>query len=94
VKGIRSFEERLKKELKNPEFRKAFEEEEIYASLAIQVAKIREARGLTQKKLAKLLHTSQQAVSRLENPFNRGCSLNTLVKLARVFHKKIKIKFI
>ena len=94
MKGVRSFEERLKKELKNPEFQKAFEEEEIYASLAIQMAKIMEARGLTQKKLAQLLHTSQQAVSRLENPSNRSCSLNTLIKLAKAFHKKIKIQFI
>lgn len=91
--GIR-FRDRLKEDLKDPEFRKAFEEEEVYVSLAIQIAKIRERQKLTQKELAKKLHTTQQTVSRLEDPHDKSFSLQTLVKLAKVFHKKLKIEFV
>ena len=92
-KGFVKFRDELKKELKNPEFRKAFEEEEVFASVAIQIARIREKEGLSQEELAKRLHTTQQTVSRLEKLDNSSCSLKTLIKLAKVFHKKLEIKF-
>ncbi len=94
MKGVRRFRDRLKKDLANPEFRQAFEQEEIFASLAIQIARIREKKGLSQTDLAKRLHTTQQTVSRLEDTHNKSYSLNTLVKLAEALHKKLKIEFI
>ena len=45
MKGVRRFKDRLKKDLRDPEFRKAFDEEEVYASLAIQIAKIRQKKN-------------------------------------------------
>ena len=48
MKSTKKFRDRLKKDLKDPKFKEAFEEEEIYASLAIQIAKMREKRHLTQ----------------------------------------------
>lgn len=84
----------LKEQLKNPEFKKAFDEEEVFANLAIQIAKEREKQGLSQKELAELLHTKQQAVSRLENADYGRYSLNTLMRVANAFHKKLKIKFV
>lgn len=94
MKNTRRFKDRLKEDLKDPEFKKAFEEEEIYASIAITLAKIREKQGLTQKELARRMHTTQQTVSRLENPQNKSYSLGTLIKIARVFHKKVKIHLV
>jgi DNA-binding XRE family transcriptional regulator len=88
------FKDYLKKQLKNREFKKAFDEEEVYASVAIQIAKLREKEKLTQKELAKKLHTTQQTISRLENIHNRSYSLSTLIKLAQAFHKRLKIEFI
>ena len=67
MKSYRNFDDRLKKELKNPEFKKAFDQEEIFASLAIQIAKIRQKQGLSQKDLDKRLKTTQQTVSRIED---------------------------
>lgn len=92
MKGARRFKDRLKKDLENPEFKKAFDEEEVFASVAIQVAKLREKEGLTQQGLAKLLHTSQQAVSRLEDTDSRSYSLRTLVKIAHAFNKELKVE--
>ena len=42
MKTYRRFKDRLKEDLKNPEFKKAVEREEIFASLAIQIAQIRQ----------------------------------------------------
>lgn len=94
MKGVRRFRDRLKEDLKNPEFKKAFDEEEIYASLAIQAAKIRQEEKLTQKELAKRLHTTQQTVSRLEDIRNRRYSLRTLINLARALDKQLKVEFV
>ena len=91
---MRTFKDRLKHYLKDPEFRKAFEEEEIYANLAIQIAMIREEKGVTQKDMARLLHTSQQMVSRIEDPHNESFSLKTLIKIARAFNKKLSVQFV
>jgi len=94
MKGARRFRDRLKEDLKDPEFRKAFDEEEVYASLAIQIAKIREKEHLTQEELAQRLHTTQQTVSRLEDIHNKSYSLQTLIKLAGALHKELKVEFV
>lgn len=88
------FKDYLKKKLKNPEFKKAFDEEEIYASLAIQIAKIRQKKEITQRELAKRLHTTQQTVSRLEDIHNRSYSLSTLIKIAQALDKHLKVELV
>jgi len=45
MKGTVKFKDYLKEELKDPEFSEAFDEEEVYASLAIQIAKIRRTKS-------------------------------------------------
>lgn len=94
MKNIRRFRDRLKEDLTDKHFKEAFDEEDVFARLAVEIARIREEQGLTQKDLARRLHTSQQTVSRLENPGNQSFSLNTLLKLARAFHKRLDIHFI
>lgn len=94
MKGARRFRDRLEEDLKDPEFRRAFDEEEIYASLAIQIAKIRQKKRLTQQELAKRLHTTQQTVSRLEDIHNKSYSLGTLIKLADVLDKQLKVELV
>jgi len=94
MKGVRRFKDRLKKDLRDPEFRKAFDEEEVCASLAIQIAKIRQKKNLTQQELAKRLHTTQQTISRLENIDNRSYSLKTLIELAHVLEKRLKVELV
>jgi len=93
MRGTIKFKDYLKRELKDPEFREAFDEEEVYASLAIQIAKIRQEQKLTQRELAKQLHTTQQTISRLENIHNKSYSLQTLIKLARILNKRVIVKF-
>jgi len=58
MKGVRRFKDRLKKDLRDPEFRRAFDEEEVCVSLAIQIAKIRQKKNIScsLKTLIKVAH--------------------------------------
>ena len=94
MKGARKFSQYLEGQLKADDFRKAFEKEGVYADLAIQIAKLRQEQGYTQQDLAKFLHTTQQTISRIENPTNKGLSLNTLIKVAMFFKKGLRIEFV
>ncbi|MDD5552794.1 MAG: helix-turn-helix transcriptional regulator [Candidatus Omnitrophica bacterium] len=94
MKGVSKFSTYLKKELKDKKFLEAFKKEGVYAELAIQIARLRESRGYTQKDLARILNTTQQTVSRLEDPGNNGLSIGTLLKLAHAFRKNLRIQFV
>jgi len=91
-KGRRTLRARLREDLRNPEFRKAFEDEDLPARLAIRIARIREAQGFTQVKLAKKMGVSQQALSQLENPSTARFTLRTLQKFATVLHRKLVVE--
>ncbi|MFH0985129.1 MAG: helix-turn-helix transcriptional regulator [Candidatus Omnitrophota bacterium] len=94
MKSMRKFRDRLKEDLQDKNFKKAFDEEDVFARLAVEIAKVREEQGISQRELAERLHTTQQTVSRLENPRNRSFSLSTLIKLAKVFHKSLEIHLV
>jgi len=91
---VRTFRERLKEDLRDPEFRKHFKEERRALALALKVAKLREKKGLTQSELAKLMGTSQQAISRIESGEYEGFTLKTLEKIAEATDTKLKIEFV
>jgi DNA-binding XRE family transcriptional regulator len=93
MKGAVKFSDYLNEQLKNKTFKKAFDDEEIYSSLAIQIARLREDNGYSQQDLARIVRTTQQTVSRLEDTQNKSLSLGTLIKLARAFHRKLRIQF-
>ena len=93
-KKIRTFQERLGEELKNPEFRRHYKEEKIALALAYKIHTLREEKRLSQKGLAKLMGTSQQAVSRLESGEYEGLTLKTLEKIARAIGTYLKIEFL
>ena len=94
LKGGRRFRDYLKEQLKDQAVREAYEEEGLFVELAIQIGRLRQRRGLSQRALAKRLHTSQQTISRLESPRNGSLSLRTLVKLAHALGKEVKVQFV
>lgn len=91
---IRTFQERLREDLKDPEFRRHFEEERRALALALKIAKLRERKGLTQQEFARLMGTSQQAVSRIESGEYEGFTLKTLEKIAEATGTQLKIEFV
>lgn len=75
-----SFRDTLKEDMKDPEFRKAYEEADLPVRLAIQIAEAREKAHMTQAQLARKLGTRQQAISRLES----GSQNMTIALLQRI----------
>lgn len=91
---VRTFRGRLREDLKDPEFRTYFREERQALKLAMKITKLREKKGLSQKQLAILMGTSQQAISRIESGEYEGFTLKTLEKFAKATGTRVKIEFI
>jgi DNA-binding XRE family transcriptional regulator len=91
---VRTFQSRLREDLKDTGFRAHFEEERRALQLSMKIAKLREKKGLTQAEFAKLMGTSQQAVSRIESGEYEGFTLKTLEKIAEATGTRLKIDFV
>ena len=91
---VRTFKSRLQEDIKDPEFKKYYEEERQALKLAIKIVELRSQKGLTQQELAKLMGTSQQAISRIESGEYEGFTLKTLEKIAEATGMRVKIEFV
>ena len=91
---FRTFKSRLREDLKDPEFKRHYEEEKQALQLAMKITALREQKGLSQQQLAKLMGTSQQAISRIESGEYEGFTLKTLEKVAEATGMKVKIDFV
>jgi transcriptional regulator with XRE-family HTH domain len=70
-----NFDRYLERKLDDPEFRARFEDASRAWDVALQLAALRKARGLTQRQVADMLGTRQQAIARLEDPLYVNQSL-------------------
>jgi transcriptional regulator with XRE-family HTH domain len=71
-----NFDRYLERKLQDADFRARFEAADQAWDIALQLAALRQTRGLTQKQVAELLGTKQQAIARLEDPAYTGHSLS------------------
>ena len=62
--------------------------------MAMRIAELREQKGISQQQLAKLMGTSQQAISRIESGEYEGFTLKTLEKIAEATGMRVKIEFV
>ena len=85
-----TFQEDLQKRLKNPEFKKAWDESEPEYLLSKQLIEKRLSMKLSQRDLAKRLSTSQAAISRIES-MNGNPSLDFLKRIAIALDAKLSI---
>jgi len=90
---LENIEKHLKEQLKNEEFRKAYEIECVKVALAQKIAELRDDEELTQAELAKRLGVSQQFVSQIETGAEKNLTLETLIKIAKSLGRGIKISF-
>ena len=74
------FRDHLNEELKNPEFKKLYEEEKHLLELGMAIAEAREQKGLSQKELAQQSQVTQQQLSKIENGIN--CNMLTFIKVS------------
>jgi ribosome-binding protein aMBF1 (putative translation factor) len=83
----------LKSELlKDPKFKKAYEESELEYQIARAVIKARIEKGYTQQQLADKLHTKQSVISRLESAKTTP-SISFLKRLAEVLNASLQVQF-
>ena len=87
------FDDWLKNELRDPVFRRAYQRADLPIRIAIEMAKLREKAGLSQKELAKKINTKQQVVSRIENFRHTNLTIGTLQKAAKALGAELYIGF-
>jgi len=87
---IFTFQDHLKEKLKDPEFRKAWEESETDYMLARKLIDERIKKNISQRDLARKIGTSQAAISRIEN-MNGNPSLHLLKRIADSLNVKLQI---
>lgn len=83
----------LKKKLGNEAYREAYVSSRIAQTIAFQVRALRQREGLSQDELAKALETSQNAISRLENPSYGKPNISTLRRIASYFKVGLVVRF-
>src|SRR2546423_9036283 len=86
-----NFDIYLEEQLKDPAFAERFEKAGEAWDVALQITALREKAGLSQKDLARKLHTSQQQISRLESPSYEGHSLSMLRRVADVLGATVRV---
>ena len=83
----------LEEQLRDPDFAERFRRAGEAWDVALKIAALREKAGLSQKELARKLHTSQQQISRLESPAYEGHSLSMLRRVAHALNAEVKVVF-
>lgn len=76
---------------KDPELQRYYEEEKLNLKIAILVRESREAEGLTQAKLAKLIGTKKSVIDDLEEADFDGNPLYYLQQIAKALKKSLVI---
>jgi len=89
-----NFDRYLERKLQDPEFRARFEAADQAWDIALQLAALRQARGLTQRQVAELLGTKQQAIARLEDPTYAGHSLSMVRKYVEALGASLDVTIV
>ena len=84
--------EYLKKQLKNPEFRKEWQKSEAAYQVTRALIEARIKKKISQRQLAKKAGTTQAVISRIEN-MSVSPSIGLLQRIAASIGKKLEIRF-
>lgn len=87
---VYTLEDDLKKRLKDPEFRKAWEESELEYLLAKQLIEKRLEKKMSQRDLAKRVKTTQAVISRIET-MQANPSISLLKRIAQTLNLKLNL---
>ena len=85
--------DRLRRNLRDPEYRHGYADEHLNLTLATQIKVLREQRGWSQGELAHKIGTKQTGVSRLESVNYSRWTIATIKKLAKAFDLRLKVSF-
>ena len=84
----------LAEQLADPDFARIFVEEKEKLDLAIRIHELRAEAGISQKRLAEMIGTTQSVIARMENPEYSGYSLRMLRRIAAALGRRVKIEFV
>lgn len=87
-----TLQDHLRESLKDPAFRKAWEESEAEYQVSRALIAARIKGQISQEELAQKAHTTQAVISRLEN-MTANPSVGLLQKIAQALNLKVKIQF-
>lgn len=87
------FQEYLAERLKNPKFRKYYDEYGKQLEIAYQILQLRKQKKMSQAELAKKLGTKQSNIARIEAG-QQNLTTDTLQKIASIFNRELKIDFV
>lgn len=87
-----SFDNLLKQELKDPEFRKGFEMEKKKLKMSLDIINLRKKKKISQSKLAEKIGMKQSAVGRIEAG-KQNLTIETLQKIAFALNKELVVSF-
>lgn len=87
------FDEILKREIKDPEFKKAYDEFGKQLEIAYQILQLRKKKKMSQADLAEKIGTTQSNVARMEAG-QQNLTTGTLHKIAEAFNCELKVAFI
>ena len=79
---------------KAPGFAAAFDKRRAQAEVAFQIRRLREAKGWTQKELARKVHCSQQAISAIEQAGYTRHSLPLLRRIAAALDADVLVALV
>jgi len=88
----KTFDDYLKKQLKNPKFKKEWDKLQPQFEITRELIKARIEGKISQRELAKRAKTTQAVLSRIEN-MTVSPSIGSLQKIASALDKKLEIKF-
>lgn len=89
-----NFDRYLERKRADPEFVERFAAADRAWDIALQLAALRHARGLTQQQVADLLGTKQQAIARLEDPHYAGHSLSMVRRYAEALGASLDVTIV
>ena len=92
IKGLKFLHggDLLKRDLKNPIFRKAYEEARARRLLQSQLRKARIGKRMTQKKVAERADMPQSVIARIENG-EKSFTFETLFHVAKAVGKEVQL---
>ena len=88
-----SLRNRLKRQLRNRQFRHAYADEHLNLSISTQIKAIRKKQGMSQAALAEKMGAKQAGISRIESANYSGWSIAVLRRLAEAFDLRLSVSF-
>ena len=91
IKKAIDFQDYLGKRLKNPKFRKHYNEYGKQLEIAYQVLQLRKKKKMSQAELARKIGTKQSNIARMEAG-QQNFTIDTLQKISSAFNRELRVE--